>query len=69
MIIRRVLRKAVSSESIYQSVVIRWFQTLTFAEQINQEVAREDQKVDSLLDDGYSVEKTSDTTEGNGSGM
>ncbi|PFX19787.1 Isoaspartyl peptidase/L-asparaginase [Stylophora pistillata] len=36
-------------------------------EQINQEVAREDPKVDSLLDDGYSVEKTSDTTEGNGS--
>ena len=69
MIIRRVLTKAVSSESIYQSVVIRWFQTLKFAEQINQEVAREDQKVDSLLDDGYSVEKTSDTTEGNGSGM
>ena len=50
------------------AVVIRWFQTLIFAEQINQEAATEDQEADSLLDNDYSVEKTSDTTEGNNSG-
>lgn len=53
---------------MYQSVVIRRFKTLTFAEQINQEAATEDQQADSLLDNDYSVENTSDTTEGNDSG-